>query len=107
MTPLIALAPEWIGAGGPGITRQGEPVERRYGIGIWFKCPCPALHDEFDRVFVAFRNPLDGGPCLDGSGHRWDREGESFDTLTLRPSILRLGGCGWHGFVTNGEVTTA
>jgi len=45
----------------------------------------------------------------------WDRQGESFDTLTLRPSILRLKwkdragrehGCGWHGFITNGVVTS-
>ena len=29
---------------------------------------------------------------------------------SLTPSILRVpdkGGCGWHGFITNGEVRTA
>jgi len=33
----------------------------------------------------------------------------TFETLTLTPSILRTpekGGCGWHGFVTNGEIIT-
>ncbi len=38
----------------------------------------------------------------------WQRTGETFDTLTLTPSIhsrKEKGGCGWHGFITNGEVT--
>ena len=37
----------------------------------------------------------------------WQRTGDTFETLTLHPSILRSpqkGGCGWHGWVTNGEV---
>jgi len=57
-----------------------------------------------DRVFVQFTVGLDGQP-YDPDG--WHREGSTFETLTLRPSIQRVGGCGWHGFVTNGKVTTA
>jgi|SRR5580693_4926360 hypothetical protein len=36
---------------------------------------------------------------------RWNAVGATFDTLSLTPSILLIGGCGWHGFITNGEVT--
>lgn len=45
---------------------------------------------------------------------RWTLEGTGFDDLTLNGdaingggarSVLLQGGCGWHGFVTNGEVT--
>jgi len=50
--------------------------------------------------------PLDGGPPVDGPKHVWTRTGDTFETLTLRPSILRMDGCRWHGFVTNGEVET-
>lgn len=50
---------------------------------------------------------------------RWTLEGTGFDDLTLngdspagpgtgaRSVLLTGGGCGWHGFVTKGEVTTA
>jgi hypothetical protein len=41
---------------------------------------------------------------------RWSLVGTGFDDLTLdgdggSRSVLLLGGCAWHGFVTNGEVT--
>lgn len=45
---------------------------------------------------------------------RWALNGSSLDDLTLNadpPSGARSvqldGGCNWHGFITNGEVTTA
>ena len=40
-------------------------------------------------------------------GYGWQVSGTSFSDLTLRPSIaiyVAKGGCGFHGFVTNGEV---
>lgn len=44
---------------------------------------------------------------------RWAMVGTSFDDLTLNAdppatarSVVLLGDCGWHGFITNGEVTT-
>ncbi len=42
---------------------------------------------------------------------RWTLNGTGFDDLTLGEepgktrSVLLLGGCGWHGFITDGEVT--
>lgn len=33
--------------------------------------------------------------------------GTGVDDLTLSPSILLLGGCGWHGFVTSGGIVDA
>lgn len=62
-----------------------------------------------------FTNPLDGGPTFaSGQMAHWERRGEDFDTLVLRPSILSTPpyGCGWHGFVGGvdgtqpGEVVT-
>jgi len=42
---------------------------------------------------------------------RWTFEGTGFEDLTVNGdppgnarSILLLGGCGWHGFITNGEA---
>jgi hypothetical protein len=73
-------------------------------------------------MFVPFENPPDGGPSLYPEGHNWkvrghrtvvevdeettEQEGPpdySFERLTLTPSILRKD-CGWHGFITNGEI---
>lgn len=80
------------------------------GIAIMFDCPCGCDAP----CYVPFRNPIGGArpnPDDDAKYGRamWDREGETFETLTLKPSILRdpaKGGCGWHGWITNGEVTS-
>jgi hypothetical protein len=101
---LADLHPKFVGAGGDGIyntdlsTGTLVPAPARTGIGVMFDCPCGCD----SRTFIPFANPLDGGPSLDAPG--WQRTGESFETLTLTPSIQRVGGCAWHGFITNGEV---
>lgn len=111
---LVDLNPEFLNAGGPGIYRRNEagelvPAEPRHGVGVMFDCPCGNKDDDH-RCYVPFENPLDGVPYPHEDGHaRWLRGGDTFETLTLRPSILRnpaRGGCGWHGYITDGEVTS-
>lgn len=106
---LTDLNPQFIDAGGEGISNaDGTPAPRRQGVGVLMDCPCGQC-DEFHRLYVPFTNPLDGGAPLNGGHATWQRTGETFETLTLTPSILRSnekGGCGWHGFVTNGEIQT-
>jgi hypothetical protein len=81
----------------------------RKGVGVCFDCPC-GNKDEDHRCFVPFANPLDGGPRLEqGPNTGWGRTGDTFETLTLTPSVFRnpeRGGCGWHGFITAGDVLT-
>ena len=120
---LVELDPRFVGAGGEGVfNADNTPATPREGVGLSFLCPCPTCtakrtgdpdHDFYLRVFVGFSNPLDGGPVFDSGGPKWAREGETFDTLRLSPSILRhkIGedGCDWHGYVgltVPGEVTT-
>lgn len=96
--------PEWVGAGGAGILNaDGSPAAERHGVGVLLDCPCGC-----DRpLYVPFENPLDGGPPLTTDHPIWHRDGDTFETLTLTPSILRSpeqGGCGWHGFITTGEI---
>jgi hypothetical protein len=102
---LTDLNPLWVDAGGPGISdRNGNPVPARHGIGIIFDCPCGCRM----RSYVDFSNPLDGGPPFRDDGHSWQRTGETFETLTLYPSIKRdraWCGCAWHGWIKGGEVT--
>lgn len=101
---LVDLDPKWIGYGGKGITdADGNPVPERKGIAVYFNCPCGCNHP----VSVSFKNPLDGGPPPIPERTYWQRTGDTFETLTLTPSILRLSGCRWHGFITNGEIVNA
>lgn len=100
---LNELEPHWVGAGGEGIwDKDMKPVPERHGVGISFICPCGCG----TRLAIMFTNPLDGGEAI-GDRTTWQRTGETFDNLTLAPSILRVGGCAWHGFITCGEIIGA
>lgn len=80
-------------------------------MGLSFLCPVHRDH----RLVVMFANPVDGGvpATLDEGRCTWQRTGETFDDLTLGPSVDASGSthltrdietpC-WHGFITNGEV---
>lgn len=93
---LIELNPRWTGTGAI-IT------------GITFDCP----HCRTQRLGVVFKNAIDPEKWLERGVTRnhaeceWDRQGETFETLTLSPSVdaskLDFGNH-WHGFITNGEV---
>lgn len=65
-------------------------------------CPCGCGAG----LYVPFANPLDGGPQYGPQG--WQRAGDTVDTLTLSPSVLRLGpaSCGWHGWIRDGKAIT-
>jgi len=101
---LADLHPWFYDSGGTGISdKDGNPVPLRKGVGIGFDCPCGG---DCGMVSVSFANPLDGGPPSRKDGHTWQRTGDTFETLTLSPSIQRLNGCKWHGWIKNGEVIT-
>lgn len=87
----------------------------RHGMGVSLLCPiCRS-----ERIVVWFKNPIDGGAPSDSHAHLWVRRGESFDGMTLSPSIDascigqipcsrsdadNLGRSHWHGQIENGEV---
>lgn len=99
---LSDLDPRWASSGGEGITRDGQPVPRRERIGLI--CNCPKCGEDHP-LFVPFANPPDGEPPVYPANAVWHRTGDVLETLTLTPSILRKD-CGWHGFITNGEILT-
>jgi hypothetical protein len=98
---LTELEPRWYGRRTPeGVSGQ---------IGVTFDCP---VHRRAHKCFVPFVNPIDGGPP-EVRKHLWQRTGDTFETLTLTPSVdytkydngtLRDASC-WHGFITNGDVS--
>lgn len=87
----------------------------RNGMGISFECPLHRCH----RLAVYFKNPVDGGPHEDKADeHLWKRTGDTFETLTLEPSInasgqkvyvsyqpLHATAC-WHGYIRDGKIIT-
>ena len=111
---LVDLNAYFMRAGGEGVFNRapnGElvPAPERYGVGVMMECPCrrcPPLI-EGGGLYVPFANPLDGGASCEPRG--WQRTGDTIETLTLSPSVLRdkdKGGCGWHGWIRNGEAVT-
>ena len=102
---LTDLNPRWVGTGGEGVTRDGQPVPWQDGVAISFDCPCGS--PECGRACIEFTNPLGGGPPTRTDNHTWQREGDTFETLTLTPSIQRLDNCRWHGFIRAGEIVNA
>ena len=103
---LTDLNPEFLGNGGSGVRdKDGNEVRHRPAIGLALDCPCGGG----ERMFVAFENPLDGGPRLEGMGAYWKRTGDTFETLTLTPSLQRRDpkGCRWHGSIENGAIRNA
>jgi len=78
-------------------------TEGRHGMGITFLCPCC----QTQHLGVWFANPIDGLPpatpeCLPAP--RWVRTGDTFETMTLSPSIDVSGVGHWHGHIINGEI---
>jgi hypothetical protein len=92
--------------------------------GVMFQCPKCAIgkptggnqHRRFVRgahyVICWFRNPRNAQPVPDSADPkpgRWYFTGTSIDDLTFTGpgamSVLLTGGCGWHGFVTNGNAS--
>lgn len=74
----------------------------RSGLGVVFDCP---IHDDC-WISVPFANPLDGAGAFESNVKGWHRIGDTFENLTLSPSIKVLGGkdgCEWHGFIRDGR----
>ncbi len=69
-------------------------------MGISFDCP--GHRDVYCRLAVMFANPVDGGESY-GVQYQWQRTGDTFETLSLTPSVNVPDH--WHGHVTNGDVT--
>lgn len=77
--------------------------------GVLFKCPgCWAKNGGSagtHMILVWFANPIGGAPVASSEwlpAPRWQRTGETLETLTLHPSVDAK--C-WHGWVRQGICT--
>lgn len=113
---LSDLSPRWFAAAG------------RRGQGVTFDCPCCVGTPRAVRLAVAFVPALDGGapislkigdlgpvlwpPGETGPGHdvvppgiHWQRIGDTFEALTLSPSVDASPAGHWHGWIREGAIT--
>jgi hypothetical protein len=89
---LAELDPVWV-------TEEGTEKS-----GFLCCCPCGGC-DEDRLLYVPFKNPIGPGPVTTRE-QGWQRTGETFESLTVSPSIRRLEGCQWHGLLQNGVFVT-
>lgn len=97
---LAELRPKWV-------TLNGWKMAEQFSVGVSFDCP----HCNEKRLAVMFWPPIDPAGLLgrmfelpDNGGHK-RVSGDTFDTLTLQPSIGFDNPPHFHGHITNGEVT--
>ena len=108
---LIEREPHWV-------TLAGWTADDPFIVGVSFLCPhcpfekCPTCGaGKGRRIAVSFWPPIDPGNFIQRVTHpthdKWHTRasGETFDTLTLHPSV-RVDGH-WHGTIENGELKTA
>lgn len=98
---LSELNPHWTGYGD-----ADNPII----TGITFDCP----HCKTQRLGVSFYPPIDPkgwiakGVEIPKAEKCWNRTGDTFETISLSPSIdtnSRIDVPGhWHGFIVNGEI---
>ncbi len=103
---LLDLNPRWYSYGdSPDI------------VGITFDCPCCAPDGKVSslgtkyrpRLGVLFVNEIDRDGLPNDvhwtrGGRKWTRTGETFETLSLTPSIDASSFGHWHGCITNGRA---
>jgi hypothetical protein len=112
---LVDLSPRWVS---PAQWANQSPP---YYVGVSFDCPCvkcraPACPTcghapDAKRLQVSFWPHIDPQGAVqqfslsfaDHGEHR--RTGDTFDTLTLSPSVGFEGIGHFHGHISNGEVT--
>lgn len=98
---LIDLEPELLVIEEPG-KLYSKTTDLALADGIHFLCPKGCDH----YVGVWFRDRK-ATPTEEPGPARWAVSGSSLADLTLSPSINLTGpGCGWHGWIRNGEVTS-
>jgi hypothetical protein len=102
---LTDLNPKWILP--TSLWSSPDP----YYVAIKFDCP----HCRTQRLVCFFEPPIDpsglkakyGWSEFDKDKPKWKRRGDTFETLTLEPSVNFDSTGHFHGHITNGEVISA
>lgn len=107
---LIDLDPRWACDADIVISGVNRYFDGRVGMAVSFECPHCVQRERstgdrrVQRLAVWFANPIDGLPPTDDAKILWQRSGDTFETLTLSPSIDASKEGHWHGFIRNGSI---
>lgn len=84
----------------PRFAQMGNSGQTRYLV---FDCP---EGREGCNHAIPFTPSIEGAvqTSPQSNGAQWNRTGDTFETLSLTPSIRAMGPCFFHGFVTNGAI---
>jgi len=98
---LTDLAPQFLAVETPGKVHR-EVADLSEAQGVRFDCPaCGGAH----VVMVWFR---DRGVIAEEPGPaRWAVRGTGYHDLTLEPVVRARSGCGWRGWVRDGEIVNS
>lgn len=104
---LLELEPQFVKLTSTGGWQDVETLVEAEGI--WFLCPLCFQKNGGSTgthgVLCWFRGV---GPEVAPGPGRWAPYGSGLLDLSLTPSVwLNGGGCGWHGWVQNGNITFA
>jgi len=104
---LIDLEPQFLAVEDEKVSRHVDTFAE--ADGIMFVCP-KCFTEKGERagvhsVICWFTNRPRVLPERNPKPGRWPASGTGYADLTLTSSVLLTSGCGWHGYVTNGEVT--
>lgn len=77
-TRLVDCNPRW------GVEGQDDAFQR-----LWITFECPEGHAECQHS-IPFTPSMDGDAQPRSDGPLWQRTGDTFETLTLSPSIRRI-----------------
>jgi len=101
---LSDLEPHWVGLQ-PGHAIGMTflcPHCRKTRIGVLFDVPIGA-YEPCDMIAESLRNAMIKH-CVEAGMKQWHRTGETFDNLSLQPSIDTSQFQHWHGHIENGEI---
>lgn len=101
---------EWCASGRPLVAKVGNRELTvnvdflREAQGIRFLCPVCFNVGRGGVHFVSI--PFaDRAVDPDLHGRQWNVTGSGYANLSVIPSYRIIGGCAWHGYITNGEVS--
>lgn len=110
--PFLELSPKFIKSNSEGGWRAVDSADD--ADGVMFLCPLCYQRNGGSvgtHQVVIWDLTVPISPLFSGPG-RWALEGETLGSLSLSPaapgrahSVHLQGGCGWHGYVTNGQAT--
>ncbi len=99
---LIDLSPRWIEHGGN--PKAALIFKCPHCQDIWLTCTFQPIKMSTQMALYRPEGESSGGQVVPSrQDFAWSRDGDSFHTLSVTPSVDASASGHWHGFITGGE----